>query len=75
MRSMVYKYCMQIFAFSLPMGPNRQGEWKIPADSMAMTRFSSDFFIEEVDATTRYVVKKRTRQAYLNLANKLVKEE
>ncbi|WP_314798218.1 hypothetical protein [Alloprevotella tannerae] len=50
---------MQIFAFSLPMGRNRQGEWKIPADSMAMTRFSSDFFIEEVDASTCYVVKKR----------------
>ncbi|MCG2649074.1 hypothetical protein JJE65_06700 [Alloprevotella tannerae] len=50
---------MQIFVFSLPMERNRQGEWKIPADSMAMTRFSSDFFIEEVDASTRYVVKKR----------------
>ncbi|MCG2652050.1 hypothetical protein JJE63_01710 [Alloprevotella tannerae] len=66
---------MQIVAFSLPMGRNRQGEWKIPADSMVMTRFSSDFFIEEMDATARYVVKKRPRQALLNLANKLVKEE
>ena len=36
--------------FNLPMRRNRQGEWKIPAGSMVMTCFSSDFFIEEMDA-------------------------
>lgn len=36
-------------SFYLPMKRNRKGEWKIPAGSMVMTCFSSDFFIEEID--------------------------
>ena len=35
--------------FNLPMKKNRNGEWKIPAGTMVMTCFSSDFFIEEMD--------------------------
>lgn len=37
-------------AFYLPMRRDRRGDWKIPAGSMVMTCFSSDFFIEEIDA-------------------------
>lgn len=37
-------------AFYLPMRRDRRGGWKIPTDSMVMTCFSSDFFIEEMDA-------------------------
>lgn len=37
-------------SFSLPMKRNRRGEWKIPAGATVMTCFSSDFFIEEMDA-------------------------
>jgi protein gp37 len=36
-------------SFDLPLRRNRQKEWKIPAGSMVMTCFSSDFFIEEMD--------------------------
>ena len=36
-------------AFYLPMRRDRRGRWKIPAGSMVMTCFSSDFFIEEMD--------------------------
>lgn len=36
--------------FDLPMKRNRQGEWKIPPGSRVMTCFSSDFFLEEMDA-------------------------
>lgn len=37
-------------SFSLPLMRNKQGEWKIPSGSEVMTCFSSDFFIEEMDA-------------------------
>lgn len=37
-------------AFYLPMRRDRRGGWKIPAGSIVMTCFSSDFFIEEMDA-------------------------
>lgn len=37
-------------AFYLPMRRDRRGDWKIPAGSMVMMCFSSDFFIEEIDA-------------------------
>lgn len=37
-------------SFRLPMKRNRKGEWKIPSGAMVMTCFSSDFFIEEMDA-------------------------
>lgn len=37
-------------AFSLPLKRNRQGEWKLPPGQEVMTCFSSDFFIEEMDA-------------------------
>lgn len=40
-------------SFYLPMRRNRKGEWKIPAGSMVMTCFSSDFFIEEIDVCER----------------------
>ncbi len=36
-------------SFDLPLRRNRSKEWKIPAGSMVMTCFSSDFFIEEMD--------------------------
>lgn len=36
--------------FDLPMKRNRRGEWKIPPGSRVMTCFSSDFFLEEMDA-------------------------
>ena len=36
--------------FDLPMKRNRQGEWKIPPGIRVMTCFSSDFFLEEMDA-------------------------
>jgi protein gp37 len=36
--------------FRLPLQRNRAREWKIPSGSMVMTCFSSDFFIEEMDA-------------------------
>ena len=36
--------------FDLPIKRNRQGEWKIPPGSRVMTCFSSDFFLEEMDA-------------------------
>lgn len=36
--------------FDLPMKRDRRGEWKIPSGSTVMTCFSSDFFIEEMDA-------------------------
>lgn len=37
-------------SFDLPVRRNRKGEWKVPAGTMVMTCFSSDFFIEEMDA-------------------------
>ena len=37
-------------SFSLPLQHNRKGEWKIPQGATVMTCFSSDFFIEEMDA-------------------------
>lgn len=37
-------------SFSLPLKRNRQGQWKIPSGSLVMTCFSSDFFIQEMDA-------------------------
>lgn len=36
--------------FDLPIKRNRRGEWKIPPGSRVMTCFSSDFFLEEMDA-------------------------
>ncbi|MBC8626353.1 DUF5131 family protein [Alloprevotella sp. Lung230] len=36
--------------FDLPMKRNRRGEWKIPPGRRVMTCFSSDFFLEEMDA-------------------------
>ncbi len=36
--------------FDLPIKRNRRGEWKIPPGSQVMTCFSSDFFLEEMDA-------------------------
>jgi len=37
-------------SFTLPLKRDRKGQWKIPSGSMVMTCFSSDFFIEEMDA-------------------------
>ncbi len=37
-------------SFDLPLKRDRRGEWKIPSGSTVMTCFSSDFFIEEMDA-------------------------
>lgn len=37
-------------SFSLPLRRDRRGAWKIPSGATVMTCFSSDFFIEEMDA-------------------------
>lgn len=37
-------------SWNLPMKKDRQGAWKIPEGSVVMTCFSSDFFLEEMDA-------------------------
>lgn len=37
-------------SFDLPLRKNREKGWKIPTESVVMTCFSSDFFIEEMDA-------------------------
>ena len=37
-------------SFDLPMKRDRKGAWKIPPGSTVMTCFSSDFFLEEMDA-------------------------
>ena len=37
-------------SWNLPMKKDRKGAWKIPEGSVVMTCFSSDFFLEEMDA-------------------------
>lgn len=37
-------------SFNLPLKRDRRGAWKIPSGSLVMTCFSSDFFIDELDA-------------------------
>ena len=37
-------------SFGLPIKRDRKGAWKLPPGSMVLTCFSSDFFVEEMDA-------------------------